>query len=151
MCIFEGSLLCIIGLCSTILSLPSIFLFSATVRAPRCTQSTTTSPPHPTPHCHRNHAHCSNITSSEMTSSPLLKSTGQTIAQQFSDSGSSDEGEDTLTKQGYINAGRHHISTGGKDDRTLVHSTLSAIQNGKIRTDSTHRGTYMRQWGILEL
>lgn len=129
-----------------VLRLPSTLLFSATVRAPRYTQSTTTSPPHSS---HRNHTHHSNITSSEMTSSPLLQSTGQTISQQSSDSGSSDEGEDSLTKRGYINAGRHsHTSTGGKDDWTLVHSTLSAIQNGKIRTDSTHRGIYVRQQSI---
>lgn len=118
------------------------FYFSATVRASQHTQSTTTSP-HSTPHHHRKHTHHSNITSSEMTSSPLLRSTGQTIARLSSDDGSSDE-DNTVTKQGYINANpnrQDHTSTGGNGDQVLVDSTLSAIQNGRIKTDSSsHRG-----------
>lgn len=74
-----------------------------------------------------------------MTSSPLLQSTGQAIARQHSDSGSSNEGEDptSLTKQSYINSSsKKGGPLYGDGESSLVASTLSAIHSGKIRTDA---------------
>ena len=93
-------------------------------------------PPHS--HHHGSHTHYQ----SDITSSPLLQSTGQSIARQLSDSGSSNEGEDpaSLTKQSYINSSSKnggHSSRERDGEYSLVGSTLSAIQRGKIRTDTS--------------
>ena len=104
------------------------------------TSTVTTPPPL---HHHRSHTpHQSNT----MTSSPLLQSTGQTIVQECSDIGSGNDGEDptSLTRQSYINGISKRDEYGSKvddDDSTLVTSTLSAIQRGKIRVDKTSSHT----------
>jgi hypothetical protein len=63
----------------------------------------------------------------------------------LSDSGSSNEGEDpaSLTKQSYINSSSKnggHSSRERDGEYSLVGSTLSAIQRGKIRTDTSTGG-----------
>ena len=93
----------------------------------------------PPSHPHSSPPHGSPTHYQSDTRSPLLQSTGQAIARQLSDSGSSNEGEDptSLSRRTYINSGREGPQSG---EDGLVGSTLSAIQNGRIKTDSTATG-----------